>query len=51
MQTQSLAASCRHSFASYEPVPQLALGPANLRILIVNEDMRSADSLKLTLHS
>ena len=50
MQTQSLAAPCRHSFASYEPVPHSALGPANLRILIVNEDMRSADSLKLTLH-
>jgi CheY-like chemotaxis protein len=50
VQTHSLAASRDHSFASYEPVPCLALGPANLRILIVNEDMRSADSLKSTLH-
>jgi CheY-like chemotaxis protein len=28
----------------------LAIGPANLRIMIVNEDMRSAESLKCTLH-
>lgn len=34
-----------------EMVPELApeLTPANFRILIVNEDMRSADSLKRTL--
>lgn len=34
-----------------EDGPELALGPApaNFRILIVNEDMRSADSLKRTL--
>jgi CheY-like chemotaxis protein len=31
-----------------EPVARLA--PANFRILIVNEDMRSADGLKRTLH-
>ncbi len=31
-----------------EPVPGLA--PSNFRILIVNEDMRSADTLKHTLH-
>jgi CheY-like chemotaxis protein len=30
-------------------VPQLDLAPADLRILIVNEDMRSADWLKGTL--
>jgi CheY-like chemotaxis protein len=30
-------------------VPQLNLAPADLRILIVNEDMRSADWLKCTL--
>ena len=29
--------------------PQLNLAPADLRILIVNEDMRSADWLKCTL--
>lgn len=35
-----------------EDVHELApgLAPSNLRILIVNEDMRSADSLKRTLH-
>jgi CheY-like chemotaxis protein len=33
-----------------EDIPQLSLAPADLRILIVNEDMRSADSLKRTLH-
>jgi len=32
-----------------EDIPWLDLTPANLRILIVNEDMRSADSLKCTL--
>jgi len=35
-----------------EDGPELApeLAPSNFRILIVNEDMRSADSLKRTLH-
>ena len=35
-----------------DALPELApeLTPANFRILIVNEDMRSADSLKHTLH-
>ena len=35
-----------------EDGPELApeFAPANFRILIVNEDMRSADSLKRTLH-
>jgi CheY-like chemotaxis protein len=50
VQTHSPAASRRLSFESYDPVPALAPGPANLRILIVNEDMRSADLLKRTLH-
>jgi CheY-like chemotaxis protein len=31
-------------------IPAVAFAPANFRILIVNEDMRSADSLKCTLH-
>jgi len=50
LQTHSLAACRGPSFESYDHLPALALGPANLRILIVNEDMRSADSLKCTLH-
>jgi CheY-like chemotaxis protein len=35
-----------------DDVPELAVEPApsNFKILIVNEDMRSADSLKRTLH-
>ena len=33
-----------------EPLPTAELAPSNFRILIVNEDMRSADSLKHTLH-
>lgn len=49
MQTLSIAASHSPSFIPCDPVPGLAAGPANLRILIVNEDMRSADSLKSTL--
>ena len=32
------------------PNPASELAPSNFRILIVNEDMRSADSLKQTLH-
>ena len=32
------------------PEPLTELAPANFRILIVNEDMRSADTLKHTLH-
>ncbi len=50
MQTHSLAALRSRSFESHVPVPTLAVGPASLRILIVNEDMRSADSLKRALH-
>ena len=33
-----------------EPRPASELAPSNFRILIVNEDMRSADTLKHTLH-
>jgi CheY-like chemotaxis protein len=33
-----------------EPEPAAELAPSNFRILIVNEDMRSADTLKHTLH-
>lgn len=32
-----------------EDIPQISLAPADFRILIVNEDMQSADSLKRTL--
>jgi len=32
------------------PEPAAELAPSNFRILIVNEDMRSADTLKRTLH-
>jgi CheY-like chemotaxis protein len=35
---------------AYDYCPDAARAPANLRILIVNEDMRSADELKATLH-
>lgn len=48
MQTHSALLSSRPHIAN-DDMGQLALGPANLRILIVNEDMRSADSLKSTL--
>jgi CheY-like chemotaxis protein len=49
MRTDSQAMLRRH--LHHEDGPELAprLGPSNLRILIVNEDMRSADSLKRTL--
>jgi CheY-like chemotaxis protein len=50
VQTHSVAASRGRFLESYEHVPALAIGPANLRILIVNEDMRSADSLKCALN-
>lgn len=49
MQTHSLAVACRRPLEAYDNFPAPVLGPANLRILIVNEDMRSADSLKRTL--
>src|SRR4051812_28110490 len=34
---------------AYDEIPSSGVAPCNLRILIVNEDMRSADSLKRTL--
>ena len=50
LQTHALVAPRRRPLESYDYVPEVVLGPANLRILIVNEDMRCADSLKRTLH-
>ena len=50
MQTLSVAAARGPFFESCDHVIAPALGPANLRVLIVNEDMRSADSLKCTLN-
>jgi CheY-like chemotaxis protein len=49
VQTYSLTVACRPPLEAYDDAPAAALGPRNLRILIVNEDMRSADSLKRTL--
>jgi PleD family two-component response regulator len=48
MQTHALSA-VRCPLKSYAAVPRLALAPRDLKILIVNEDMRCADSLKRTL--
>jgi CheY-like chemotaxis protein len=50
VQTHALAAPRHRPFQAYDCVPEVAIGPANLRILIVNEDMRCADALKRTLH-
>lgn len=49
MQIHSMAAAVRRPLERYDDVPELALAPANFRILIVNENMRCADSLKRTL--
>jgi len=50
VQIHSAAAANRLPFPiADEDIRQLSLAPADLRILIVNEDMRSADSLKRTL--
>jgi len=49
VQIHSVAIAGRRPLEAYDDVPAAALGPRNLRILIVNEDMRSADSLKRTL--
>jgi CheY-like chemotaxis protein len=50
VQIHSAAVSNRHPLLiSDADVPRLSLAPADLRILIVNESMRSADSLKRTL--
>lgn len=50
MQTHTLAATRCHLLQADDYVPAVGLAPANFRILIVNEDMRSADSLRCTLH-
>ena len=50
MQIHSAAVSYPHPhLIAGADIPQLSHAPADLRILIVNEDMRSADSLKRTL--
>ena len=50
MQIHSAAVSSRcPPVIADEDIFQLSLDPADFRILIVNEDMRSADSLKCTL--
>lgn len=50
MQIHSLSESAALRWPeTCDDVPGLALAPANLRILIVNEDMRCADLLKCTL--
>lgn len=50
MRIHSVAPSNRHPFSiPGADIPQVCLEPADLRILIVNEDMRSATSLKRTL--
>ena len=50
MQTHSVAAGRRLPLEAYHPVPALDFARGNLRILIVNEDMRSADALRSTLN-
>ena len=45
----TVASSCRRPGIADEGIPQLSLAPADFRILIVNEDMQSADSLRRTL--
>ena len=50
MQTHSLATTTCPPLQICEYGPAVASAPANLRILIVNEDMRCADLLKRTLH-
>jgi CheY-like chemotaxis protein len=49
VQIHSALVSNRRPPIAHEDIPGLALAPADLRILIVNEDMRSADTLKRTL--
>lgn len=49
MQTHSLTGARRPPLEPYNDVLTQLPAPGNLRILIVNEDMRSADSLKSTL--
>lgn len=50
MDIQSHAMIHWHLPLELEPEPAAELSPSNFRILIVNEDMRSADTLKHTLH-
>src|SRR5690348_1051213 len=50
MQIHSQAMLQYHPALDDEPELAAELAPSNFRILIVNEDMRSADSLKHTLH-
>lgn len=50
MQTHSFAMASHCSLHTSDDLPAIALVPASFRILIVNEDMRSADFLKDTLH-
>lgn len=50
MQTHSVAVERRLPPEAYRHAPALNLARESLRILIVNEDMRSADALKSTLH-
>jgi len=50
MQIHNQAALRDHLSFEDEAEPALGLAPSNFRILIVNEDMRSADSLKRTLN-
>jgi CheY-like chemotaxis protein len=50
MQVHSLAMRHGQIPLEAEPRPAAELAPSNFRILIVNEDMRSADTLKRTLH-
>jgi CheY-like chemotaxis protein len=50
MQTHSMPAGRHFSLEAYHHAPAVDFARGNLRILIVNEDMRSADALKSTLH-
>jgi CheY-like chemotaxis protein len=50
MQIHSQAVLRCHVPLEFGPELALESAPSNFRILIVNEDMRSADSLKRTLH-
>jgi CheY-like chemotaxis protein len=45
----AVVSSRRHPLVADEDIFQLSLDPADFRILIVNEDIQSADSLKRTL--
>ena len=50
MQIQNQATLRNHHSFEDEAEPASGLAPSNFRILIVNEDMRNADSLKRTLN-